>query len=363
MTPLPPSPQPPSASRQPRRSSVGVLAVAAMAVFALIVGVATGVWIASDGDGDDRVLSLASLTTTTTSTSSTTTTIPEPVQLAYTAEELVEEFGDAVWRVETEGCGEVWSGTAFAIDDQHLVTNHHVVANSTRPSLRHRDGSTISGTVIGWSERPDIAVVRVDDGVDRWLEWAPTDELREGQNLLALGYPVPDTVFTATPGSIMSFQSRTGEREALRTNAALDRGNSGGPVLDVQGRVVGVVTEMAPNLGGFQLVPLIFTHDAVDELIDEFLESPEEPEVNCANAPDDSLDPDTSDPETWSSGAEVYGDHPVLDELWDACAEGDLYSCDDLWWMAPAGSEYESFGDTCGNRNKPGEWCSEDFVP
>ncbi len=47
---------------------------------------------------------------------------------------------------------------------------------------------------------------------------------------------------------------------------------------------------------------------------------------------------------------EVYGDDPDLDALWDACDEGDMASCDDLYWSTGVGTEYEAFGETCGNR-------------
>jgi S1-C subfamily serine protease len=322
----------------------------ALVALATAGGIALGVRLA----GDDR----QDVATPTSSTETTSTT--DAVALVLTAEELVARFGDAVWRVETYGCDEIWTGTAFAIDDHHLITNHHVVANSTRPVLEGRDGSLVEGTVIGWAERPDVAVIRVEVPLDLWLDWAPTDDLREGQSLVALGYPVPDTVFTATPGSIMSFQARTGVREAVRTNAALDRGNSGGPALDSQGRVIGVVTEMAPNLGGFQLVPLVFTHAALADLIDGILAAPGEPDVEC---PDsgwlDGSGPEPAEPDTWSSGAETYGDSPTLDALWDLCEGGDVQSCDDLWWMSPEGSDYERFGDTCGDRNRPAGWCTD----
>lgn len=307
-----------------------------------------------NGSGSAAGISLGGFIPTTSTTS---TTVAAPT--VYTPEELVGTFGDAVWRVESTGCGEIWTGTAFAIDEQHLVTNHHVVANSTRPKLHGRDGSSTEGTVIGWSERPDVAVIRVDEPLDSWLTWAPTDELSEGQSILAIGYPVPDRVFTATPGSIMSFQARTGVREALRTNAALDRGNSGGPALDRYGRVVGVVTEMAANTGGLQLVPLVFTHDALSELIDSFLDDPEEPEVSCGGSEPEVTLPPGVDPDAWQSDAFTYGDDPALDVLWDQCEAGDMVACDDLWWVSPPASEYEEFADTCGRRAEPGEWCSE----
>jgi hypothetical protein len=317
-------------------------------VVALVVGLVVGIRVAGD-DG----------TPVATPTTEVPATTEPPEVLAFTTEELVAEFGDAVFRVESLGCDEFWTGTAFAIDEHHLVTNHHVVSNSTRPNLVNRDGDRIPGTVIGWSERPDVAVIQVDETLDLWLEWAPTDELRVGQSLVALGYPVPDTDFTATPGSILSFQARTGVREAIRTNAALDRGNSGGPALDAHGRVIGVVTEMAPNLDGFQLVPLIFTHDTLDDLIAEYLDAPDEPAADCASPGWSSAERPADDPETWDSGADTFGDHPALDELWLDCEDGDFEACDDLWWLAPADSGYEKFGDTCGRRNEPSGWCTD----
>jgi hypothetical protein len=61
-----------------------------------------------------------------------------------------------------------------------------------------------------------------------------------------------------------------------------------------------------------------------------------------------------------ASGSTQYGDYgsdPYLDRLWDECDDGDFISCDDLYDESPIGSEYEYFGDTCGNRNDPSGYC------
>ena len=61
-----------------------------------------------------------------------------------------------------------------------------------------------------------------------------------------------------------------------------------------------------------------------------------------------------------SSSSAVYGDYgsdPYLDRLWDECAAGDFVSCDDLYDESPVGSDYEYFGDTCGYRNDPSDYC------
>lgn len=55
----------------------------------------------------------------------------------------------------------------------------------------------------------------------------------------------------------------------------------------------------------------------------------------------------------------TYGSDPALDDLYDACKGGDYAACDQLYLDSPSGSEYESFGDTCGDRNEPGNYCVE----
>ena len=325
-----------------------------LVVIALVAAGGIGIgMVLAGGEGDDEAAPAASTSSTTATT--------EALAVALSNEEIATEFGSAVWEVEATGCDGVWTGSAFAIDPNHLVTNHHVVVTDPTPTLISRDGDRIDGTVIGWSERPDVAVIRTDELLTNWLEWAPTDELNEGERLVVLGYPAPETDFSVTPGNVLSFQIRSGAREAIRSDAAIDRGNSGGPALDEQGRVMGIVTEMAMNEGGFQLVPLIFTHAAVEETIDDILDDPETPEPDCTwgeagAAPNPDWDPD---PSTWYGDAQVYGDDPVLDRLWDACAAGNMAACDELWWMSPADSDYESFGDTCGNRSGGGAWCAE----
>ena len=112
---------------------------------------------------------------------------------------LAERFGDAVFRVETKGCGLDGGGSVFAIDATHLVTNWHVVMNDTDPGLESRDGDEFHGKVIGWSSSRDVAIIEVEDELPLALDWADPDDLREGDHLLTLGYPVPGNDFSAIP--------------------------------------------------------------------------------------------------------------------------------------------------------------------
>jgi hypothetical protein len=297
-------------------------------------------------------------TEATTTEATTTTSIPaEAADLSN--QELASRFGDAVYRVEVVGCGVEGTGSAFAIDDTHLVTNRHVIDVDVQPTLVARDGRRLEGRVIGWGEDRDIAVIATDGGLGTALEWAPTGELSEGQPLVALGYPAPATDFTVTSGSILSFQSSGDLREAIRTDGAIDKGNSGGPALTADGRVAGVVTEMAFNEGGFQLVPLLFTADAVAGNVERIVAEPGAPQRNCTSAGSANPIPDDWDYEPAPRVGEPvsYGDDADLDELWDLCEVGDWAACDDLYRTSPYGSDYEHFGDTCGLRNEPSQYC------
>jgi len=84
-------------------------------------------------------------------------------------------------------------------------------------------------------------------------------------------------------------------------------------------------------------------------------------DVLCVVTFGDGTETDTdADTDTDTSGEPfTYGDDPALDALWEACEGGDGAACDDLFWEAPAGSEYEDFGYTCGGREPDGAVCEQ----
>src|SRR3546814_9040926 len=75
---------------------------------------------------------------------------------------------------------------------------------------------------------------------------------------------------------------------------------------------------------------------------------------------DDDADKPSDDGDDSSEGDGTYGSDPELDELCDACEDGDWEACDDLSMQSDVGSEYEEFGDTCGNRNEPAGLCANE---
>jgi hypothetical protein len=89
----------------------------------------------------------------------------------------------------------------------------------------------------------------------------------------------------------------------------------------------------------------------------------DEPATEKASQSSDTTDPtdptDPTDTTEGGGGEGSYGSDPDLDELYDSCEEGVYSDCDLLYFDSPSGSEYQEFGDTCGNRNEPGELCAK----
>ena len=199
---------------------------------------------------------------------------------------LAERGGDAVWQVESAGCGWKMRGSAFAIDARHLVTNRHVIANDTSPLIRSRSGKERKGKVIGASAQPDVAVIEVAEDLPAHLLWAATPSLSDREPLVVLGYPSPEYAFNASTGRIVNFQGPRGTREAALVNAPIARGNSGGPGLRGDASVAGVVTQLTiPDRRGEQ-VAILFTADAVGPTVTRFLRQPSKVLSTCGLGPD-----------------------------------------------------------------------------
>lgn len=204
----------------------------------------------------------------------TTTTEPPPVEVAA----LLDAHADAVWKVEVEGCGYEGYGTAWAIDGRHLITNAHVVQIDSEPTLTARDGTQIRGTVVGRDDDLDLSVVETEFDVPATLDWAPVDDLTAGQQVLALGHPIPGD-FEATVGEITGFAIEDGRRIAVGTDARLDRGNSGGPLLTHRGLVAGVVTRA--NLDEDEPSAHAYTEEAFGAEVSRMIAEPAAIEASC----------------------------------------------------------------------------------
>lgn len=254
-------------------------------------------------------------------------------------EQLARTFGDAVWQVEVDGCGIESGGSSFAIGADLLVTNRHVVEFDTTPTLTSRDGAVVlEARVIGMSDEVDLAVLQVDRPLGLFLDWAPTASLSEGQRVVSLGYPSPFETFSVSVGTLNAFEVVGGVRVGIVSDESSDYGSSGGPLMTDRGLVAGIVTEFAGE-GGRQVLGVSLIYDAVRSELDRIVAAPEILEDDCTGA--------------------YYGTDPILDTLWDWCEDGAMWACDELFLASRAGSDYEWFGATCGDRVDTDEWCTD----
>ena len=143
-------------------------------------------------------------------------------------------------------------GSGFILsDDGVVVTNHHVVAGAERYEVRLADGRRFRATLRGSDQFTDLAVLQID-GADRLptLPLGSSADLRVGDYVVAIGSPL-GLESTVTSG-IVSAKGRgdlglyrDSYLDFVQTDAAISRGSSGGPLVDLRGRVVGVNTAVA----------------------------------------------------------------------------------------------------------------------
>jgi putative serine protease PepD len=159
-------------------------------------------------------------------------------------------FGGGSGETQAEGSGWVY-------DDQgHIVTNEHVVDGATSISVQFWNGKTYTAHLVGSDKTTDLAVIKVDAPSSQLfpLSVGSSSDLQVGDGVVAIGSPfgleetVTSGIVSALHRSIDS-QSQFTITNAIQTDAAINHGNSGGPLLDSQGRVVGVNSQIKSESG------------------------------------------------------------------------------------------------------------------
>jgi serine protease Do len=148
------------------------------------------------------------------------------------------------------------AGTGFIIDDEgHILTNHHVIAGADRIMIRLTDGRSLQAQPVGSDPDTDVALIKVESS--RALPYAPlgdSDTLRVGEWVVAIGNPLAYE-HTLTAG-VVSFIGRklfdSSLDRYIQTDAAINFGNSGGPLINTNGEVIGInaaISSRAANIG------------------------------------------------------------------------------------------------------------------
>lgn len=137
-------------------------------------------------------------------------------------------------------------GSGFLVtSDGYVVTNQHVVLGETSPHVVFDDGRSYLGKVIGTDKIIDLAVIKIVDNAEfQPVEWGNSDSLTQGSNVYALGYPWANELkgeMSVTQGVYSAKRkSDDGVVELIQTDASLNQGNSGGPLINSCGQVVGI---------------------------------------------------------------------------------------------------------------------------
>lgn len=148
------------------------------------------------------------------------------------------------------------SGTGFVISSEgYVLTNAHVIENAVVVTVKLSDGREIDAEIIGRDLETDVAVLRIDATGIKPLACGNSDDLRVGEYVLAIGNPLDsDRLANTLTFGILSAKSReitidSYTNEYLQTDAAINYGNSGGPLLNMKGEVIGVNSAKSMTAG------------------------------------------------------------------------------------------------------------------
>ena len=219
---------------------------AAAGIMALTGGV-KGTTTVYQGDRTPTVVSVSNVTT------------KEPLTAAQIYATYVKATVGITTEINTNVYGQVVqtaaSGSGFVISqDGYIVTNYHVIDEASKITVTFVDGKSYDATLVGGDEENDIAVLKVDaTGLDT-VVIGSSDNLVVGDQVYAIGNPLGELTFSLTGGYVSALDRNVtmsdGRRmNYIQTDTAINSGNSGGPLFDQYGQVVGIVSAKLSNNG------------------------------------------------------------------------------------------------------------------
>ena len=164
-------------------------------------------------------------------------------------------------------------GSAFFISqDGYLLTNHHVIENASKVTITLNDRREIDAKVVGSDERTDVALLKVTGQTFPQLKTGNVEQLRVGEPVLAIGSPFGFD-YSASAGIVSAkMRNMMGESSVpfIQTDVALNPGNSGGPLFNQRGEVVGVNSRIFSGTGGYMglsfSIPIDVAMDVAEQL-------------------------------------------------------------------------------------------------
>ena len=169
----------------------------------------------------------------------------------------------------------VSQGTGFIISsDGYVLTNHHVVDGADTVRIRLADRREFTAKVVGSDEQSDVALLKIAATGLPALRMGDSKTLKSGQWVVAIGSPfgLDHSVTAGIVSAVGRANPYADQRYVpfIQTDVAINRGNSGGPLLDTRGQVVGINSQIFSNSGGYQgvsfAIPIDVAMNAVEQL-------------------------------------------------------------------------------------------------
>jgi len=161
-------------------------------------------------------------------------------------------------------------GSGFIISsDGYVLTNNHVVDRASDIFVTLTSGKEYKATVVGTDPRTDVALLKVDAEDLKVLPIGDSNQLKKGQWVLAIGSPF-GLESTVTAGIVSAINRDTGEYlPFIQTDVAVNPGNSGGPLLNLAGEVVGINSQIVSRSGGFMGISLAIPIDEAMRIVQQ----------------------------------------------------------------------------------------------
>jgi putative serine protease PepD len=170
-------------------------------------------------------------------------------------------------------------GSGFVYDaGGHIVTNYHVVQGASSISVAFRDGSKYSAKLVGADPSTDLAVIKVDAPSSEVhpLSLGDSSALQVGDGVVAIGSPfgLDETVTSGIVSALhrdISSETRYTIPDVIQTDAAINHGNSGGPLLNLAGQVIGITSQIESESGGNEGVGFAVPSNTISSVVSKLV--------------------------------------------------------------------------------------------
>ena len=251
--------EPSKEKKKKRRNSKGIAKYIALALICSLCGgvVGSGVtYIVTGKSGSNN--------------SSGNTIVTDPVSFAtdntaLSAADIYKKVAPAVVMVSTKSVQSVngWfqqetegMGSGFIINnDGYILTNYHVIDGAKEVTVTLSDGQEVTASVVNYDSDQDVAMIKINQDIEvpGVVELGDSDALQPGEEVLAIGNPLSKELSSTLTKGIVSALNRSIETETgvstnlIQTDTAINSGNSGGPLINTKGEVIGINTLKASD--------------------------------------------------------------------------------------------------------------------